>query len=469
MKELFKWLDISEIERIHSNALHLIEEVGFKLNDEDLIKKLKPFDVEADTGSKTVKIRKEIAEYFIAKIPGDMTFFAVDPRYDLKVGEKRLYRPISGTINVLDHDDVRRPTTDDMKNISKIVQKLEFMHFNATSVIPFDVPEKTRAIAGAKACFENCSKHMLVDVLNKRDFEIILEMAFAVTGGEEEFKKRPFIQVHFPAISPLVWDENACETAKIAARYNIPMRIASSPMSGANSPIRLAGTLLLMHTEIVAGAVVTQMLNEGCPVYYGAAPTIFDMRYGTMSWGAAEHAKMAAASAGLAHHSNLFATSTGFATDSKIPDQQAAIEKSMNLILAALSGVDVLAGAGLFEGELSYDIAQLVVDNELARYVENVMRGVSVDEKTMSIDLIKKVGIGGHYLDTDQTLQFFKTEHEENVLLDRRSRDVWRETSEKSVHEKAKKVAADIIASENEYGLPDGIKGKIEEIYRRNI
>ena len=86
--------------------------------------------------------------------------------------------------------------------------------------------------------------------------------------------------------------------------------------------------------------------------------------------------KMAACSAQFAHYCNLFVTSTGFATDSKLPDQQAAIEKSMNLILAALSGVDVLAGAGLFEGELSYDIAQLVIDNEIARYVENVCRDI---------------------------------------------------------------------------------------------
>jgi trimethylamine--corrinoid protein Co-methyltransferase len=467
--EPITWIDKGEVEKIHKNALELIEDAGFKLDNGDLIERLKPCGVRADMADKTVKIPVEVSEYFLEKIPKKMTFFAVDPRYDLIVGKKRLYRPISGTIKIIENEDVRSTTTEDMQNISKIVQKLDFMHFNATAVIPFDVPDGMRAIAGARACFENCSKHVLVDALNRQDFEIILEMAFSVAGGEEEFKRRPFIQVHFPAISPLVWDENACETVKIAARYNIPMRIASSPMSGANSPIKLAGTLQLMHTEIVAGAVVTQMLQEGCPIYYGAAPTIFDMRYGTMSWGAAEHAKMAAASVGLAHHCSLFATSTGFATDSKIPDQQAGIEKSMNLILAALSGVDVLAGAGLFEGELSYDIAQLVIDNELARYVENVMRGVDMDKDNTSVDLIKRVGIGGHYLDTEQTLRFFKTEHEESVLFDRRSRGVWRETSEKSVYAKAKKIAADIIASEIEYTLPDKIKAEIDTIYRRNL
>ena len=87
----------------------------------------------------------------------------------------------------------------------------------------------------------------------------------------------------------------------------------------------------------------------------------------------------------------------------------------------------------------------------------------------MSVDLIKKVGIGGHYLDTDQTLQFFKTEHEESALLDRRSRGVWLETSEKTIYEKAKRIADDIISSDNEYSLPDKAMGELENIYRRNI
>ncbi|UCB44863.1 MAG: hypothetical protein JSV25_11680 [Spirochaetota bacterium] len=51
----------------------------------------------------------------------------------------------------------------------------------------------------------------------------------------------------------------------------------------------------------------------------------------------------------------------------------------------------------------------------------------------MSVNVIKRVGIRGHYLDTGQTLQFFNVEHEESALLDRRSRGVWLKTGEKSV------------------------------------
>ncbi|UCB47226.1 MAG: trimethylamine methyltransferase family protein [Spirochaetota bacterium] len=469
MPELLNWLDDSEIRMLHNEALNIIEEVGIKLDNSTLLNKLKSFDTTIDMSNKQMKIPRDIVTHFLSKVPDNVTLYAIDSKYDLELGKQTYFRPISGTIGIIENRmDVRKPTVQDMCTISKLVQGLESMHFNATSVIPFDVPENMRAVASARACFENCSKHVLVDALNKRDLEIILEMAFAISGGENEFMERPFMQVHFPAISPLIWDENACDSVLVATEYQIPMRVGSSPMSGANSPIKLAGTLLLMHAEAIAAVAVTQMLREGCPVYYGAAPTLFDMRFGTMSWGAAEHAKMASCSAALAHSCNLFVTSTGFATDGKTPDQQVAIEKSMNLLLAALSGIDVLAGAGLFEGELCYDPVQLIIDNEIARYVENVLKGVQIDREQMCSDLIKEVGIGGQYLDTEQTLQFFRTEHQESTLLDRRSRGVWNGIEEKDIYDKAAKMMDDIIAEQSDHQLSDKVRGQIDDIYRKN-
>ena len=269
--------------------------------------------------------------------------------------------------------------------------------------------------------------------------------------------------MHFPATSPLIFDKNACDNAEMAARYNIPIRVASSPMSGLSGPIKLAGNLAVMHTEIIGGTIITQMLNEGCPVFYGSAPSIFDMRFATFSWGAAEAVKMCAAAAQLARHCKMFYTTVGFATDSKLPDQQAAIERSMNL----LSGVDIFAGAGLLEGELKYDAAQLVIDNEIVKYVENILRGIEVNDEALSSDLIKDIGTGGNFLETEQTLKLFKTEHEQAELLDRRARGVWEGIEEKDIYQKALKIANDIISQKNERVLSDKIIGEIEDIYSR--
>jgi trimethylamine--corrinoid protein Co-methyltransferase len=467
-----------DVHKIHSKSLDLIEEVGFKLDDIDILKRLKKFDTNVDLGNRTIKIPRKVADYFLKKVPGEITLYAIDPKYDIELGKKRVYRPISGSININEYEYVtdfkkdittRKANSKDVENVAKIVQYLDLIHYNATAVLPNDVPEQVMDITAAKICFKNCSKHILVDTLNKRSFEAVLEMAFKIAGSEEEFKRRPFFQVHFPATSPFIFDKNACDNAQMAARYNIPIRVASSPMSGLSGPIKLAGNLAVMHTEIIGGTIITQMLNEGCPVFYGSAPSIFDMRFATFSWGAAEAIKMCAAAADLARHCNMFYTTVGFATDSKLPDQQAAIERSMNLLSGALSGVDIFAGAGLLEGELTYDAAQLIIDNEIAKYVENILRGIEVNDEALSFDLIKGTGIGGNFLETEQTLVLFKTEHEQTELLDRRARGVWDDIKEKSIYEKALKTAKDIISQRSYSVLSDKIIGDIEEIYSRYL
>ena len=79
-------------------------------------------------------------------------------------------------------------------------------------------------------------------------------------------------------------------------------------------------------------------------------------------------------------------------------------------IVGGLSGVDIFAGAGLLEGELTYDAAQLIIDNEIAKYGENILRGIEVNDEALCFDLIKETGIGGNFLETEQTLGLFKTD-----------------------------------------------------------
>jgi trimethylamine--corrinoid protein Co-methyltransferase len=460
-----KWLSDKELNDFHHNSLNIIEKTGFKLDDIDLLKKLKGFDAVVDFETKTIKIPRKISEFFIKKVPEKIKLYGINPEFDIELNSEPLYRPISGTINIYEEfQTIRKPEKKDVEKIAKIVENLDLMHINATAVLPFDVPISAMDVTAAKINFENCAKHTLVDTLNESSFLTILEMAFEISGSEKFFKERPFFQVHFPATSPLIFDRNACANLKLATKYNIPIRIGSSPMSGGNSPIKLAGTILLMNVEILAGIIVAQMLNEGNPVFYGAAPTLFDMKFGTMSWGAPEHAKMAALSSDLAKYYRVYSTSTGFATDSKTPDSQAIMEKTNNALLAALSGVNIIAGAGLLEGELTYSPIQLIVDNEIAQYTNNILRDIDFKLDT-SAALIQEIGIGGNYLYSSSTLNLYKTEHEIFSLLDRRTRSTWDKFQNKDIYSKAIKILGDILAKNSRNTIPKRVIDKIEEIY----
>jgi len=58
---------------------------------------------------------------------------------------------------------------------------------------------------------------------------------------------------------------------------------------GGTTPATLAGTLVVTNAEILAGVVLTQLVNPGNPVMYGSSTTIMDMQYASSPVGAPEH------------------------------------------------------------------------------------------------------------------------------------------------------------------------------------
>ena len=72
-------------------------------------------------------------------------------------------------------------------------------------------------------------------------------------------------------------------------------------MSGASSPMTLAGTLVVHNAEILAGIVLAQLVNPGTPCMYGSSTSIFDMKHGTATVGAPEFGMLSAAVAEMAH------------------------------------------------------------------------------------------------------------------------------------------------------------------------
>ena len=68
----------------------------------------------------------------------------------------------------------------------------------------------------------------------------------------------------------------------------------------------------------------------------------------------------------------------------------------------------------------------MVLVNEILYMVNQYMRGISVDDESLAIDFIDKIGPGGHYLNEDHTMEHFKNIWYSD-LFDRKIYDVWLE------------------------------------------
>ncbi len=161
------------------------------------------------------------------------------------------------------------------------------------------------------------------------------------------------------------------------------------------------------------------------------------MKASTRAGGCPEHGLTSAAYSEMAHSMGFPALVGGFVTTSKEPDQQAAFEKYGSAVPPILAGADMIAGIGLLEDCRTVWLEQLVIDSEMSQIIGRMARGMEVDEDTIALDVIHKVGIGKDYLGQRHTMERFRTEHFIPTVSDRSSWDAWVHKGSRTILDRA--------------------------------
>jgi trimethylamine--corrinoid protein Co-methyltransferase len=112
--------------------------------------------------------------------------------------------------------------------------------------------------------------------------------------------------------------------------------------------------------------------------------------------------------------------------------------------------------------------ALLVLDDELCGAALRTAQGIEVSEDTLALDLISRIGPGGHYLAETHTVEHFRKEHFIPRLLVRDPYDAWKDSGEKSALELAKARARKILAEHQPRQLDPAVSDELEK-YRQMI
>ena len=91
-------------------------------------------------------------------------------------------------------------------------------------------------------------------------------------------------------------------------------------------------------------------------------------------------------------------------------------------MLPALAGANVIHGLGMLEIGITFDLAQLVLDHEIAGMVLHSLDGIVVNDETLSVDVIRELGIGKDYMSHESTYKHMKAKSQAQII-DRRMRD----------------------------------------------
>jgi len=110
-----------------------------------------------------------------------------------------------------------------------------------------------------------------------------------------------------------------------------------------------------------------------------------------------------------------------------------------------------------------------VIDNEVYGTIRRAARGIEVNDDTLGLDVIRKIGagVGKNYLSHDHTLKYFRTEYYKPMLLNRSSREEWEAAGAKDLYERARQKAINIIETHKPPPLDDALVKELRSISER--
>ncbi|MGC8816848.1 MAG: trimethylamine methyltransferase family protein [Candidatus Hadarchaeum sp.] len=459
-----------ELYEIHMATTEILEQVGVKFLSEKALKILEDAGAFVDFKRGIARIPEHLVTEAVKGAPSCCTVYGRNFDRKMRLGGNRIYFSMGGWFPyVLDIDSGKRRegTLADVELFFRLGDSLENIHLLDWAVWPKDIPEPLVHVYGLLAGFRNTTKPLDGYIYGEIPSEDNLRMASIVAGGVEELKKRPLLLSIENPTSPLQHSKEMVEGLMVYAKYRQPLVIAPEAQSGATAPATLAGLLVQQNAEILSGIVLAELVSPGTPVLYGTVSTIADMKSGNIALGAVEAGLINAATAQLAQYYGLPSRGTGGTTDAKIPDIQAGLEKSVTLLMGALAGVNlVYSFAGTLESTLTMSYEQLVIDDELAGMVSRALSGIKVDEETLAVEVIKKVGPEGHYFTQKHTIQNFMKEHYLPKIFSREKRETWEKAGSRDLRETARVEVKKILEKHRPGPLDRDIEKELEDFVR---
>ena len=151
--------------------------------------------------------------------------------------------------------------------------------------------------------------------------------------------------------------------------------------------------------------------------------------------------------------------------DSKLCDAQAGYESLLTGLIPTLAGANLVYGTGMLDSGMVLDYGKMIMDDEINHQIKRIVKGLPVNDTTLSVDLIKEVGLSGDYLTHPSTLGLFR-ELSTPKLMNRESYENWTAGGATDLHQRALQQARELVANHQPAPIGAQARREIDEIIR---
>jgi len=443
--EPVKVLTESQVEAIHRATLDVLEKTGVKFESKGALNLLEKNGCRVDYEERIARIPSFLVEECIRKTPSSFTVKARNSQNDLRIGGNTLYFMSSAGARYTDvtTGEVRQATQEENDQAVLVSDALNTIDFFPSYTPYFEI----EGVPPVMLCPQSLASRIRFTSKVSRGAQatdtFIFETQMAQAVGQQ------LVGV-CEAAAPLSYPEDAINAAFEYTSAGFPMYIAAGSVMGGSAPVTLAGATISNNAELLAAVVLIQCMRPGTGICGNDFVTPMDMESGGFMFGAL----------GVNLHQMAFnhlwnqvykipTVNTGSAfSNSKLIDYQSGYEKTHTAMASALSGANIIVLHGGVTAELAYNPLLAIINDDVAAIVGKTVEGFEVNDETMALDLIEKVGpVPGTFLNKTHTRLNWKKEYFVPQVADRLSYQEWLRQGKKNIIDRAKQRMDEILST----------------------
>jgi trimethylamine--corrinoid protein Co-methyltransferase len=455
---------------IHAAALEVLETIGVNMKHQDVRRMLLDGGCRAGKDG-WVHIPSSLVEDALKSAPRQIALYDQLGNEAMSLVDDNLFYGTGSDATFtldLETGDRRRSRLQDTANFARLVDGLGNISFAMSMSNPEDAPVDSIYVYSFAEMVKNTNKPIVFIADSARDLAKIHEIACAVTGGEENLRQKPFLLNYSEPISPLRFPAQVMDKLVFCAQKEIPVCLPSGANAGGGAPVTLAGALALGIAENLAALTIHQLTRRGAPFLFGPNVSALDMRTGIISYGCPEWSLTQAALAQMRDEIyGLPVWAFAGATDSKAMDAQAGAESMFSIATSMLSRCNLIHDVGYIEFSNTSCLEMVTMGNELVAMCKFFVQGIPVNEDTLAIDAIRRVGTGESgeiFLSDEHTFKHFRTAQFLPRLLNRSYYDEWVKEGGMDLYKRCNLETKRVLAEHEVRAKPLDVLNSIQKI-----
>lgn len=434
------FLNQTQVEEIHRNALRVLEEVGVEVDHPLLRSRLEAIGATQDPITGRVRFAAGLVENLIQNARKSALRDGV-PSISLgcSVYQCLYMDPISDELVPFNEDLLARYFA-----LAENLPGIDGSGLLGLPFVPEDTPARSLPLAerlyswkhGASPAGSIQLTHLCEPILE------MLEIHASCTGKtlNEVFNVGGFL------ISPLKLGRPECEQMVFFAERGLRMWVGHLPSQGGTAPVTLAGTLVLSLAEQMFIFLLNHAMWGDVSFGLGGMASTIDMRTGVSCYGRPERQRINLAFADIAEFYGCACWGHTGTTDAHTPSCESGVQKAIGVVATALATGHAFIEAGLLGIDEICSPVQMVLDSDLGMCLRALLAEPQIDSVECAFDEIAAVSTGGNHLGTDFTVERFRSCFFEPLTWSNQLTSAWLSRGQRTDLDKARDLVSDLMA-----------------------